>query len=210
MLVTGLVAAQVLALSGCSERVPIAAQVPAGATVLAFGDSLTFGTGAPVGSGYPEQLAQLTAWRVVNAGVPGATAVDSAPRLTAALERHRPALVIIGLGGNDLLRGIDEARIRTALQNMIELLDQARIPVVLVSVPRPSALAAVAGALSDHPLYEDLAASAGVPLFADAWSEILSTRALRSDRIHANAEGYRRFAQRLAEFARRAGILIDS
>jgi acyl-CoA hydrolase len=67
--------------------------------------------------------------------------------------------------------------------------------------------AALTGSLSDHPVYEELAAGLKLPLQRQGWSEVLADRGLRSDEIHANAEGYRRFALRVQASAREAGLI---
>ena len=80
------------------------AALPSGATVLALGDSLTYGTGATAETSYPVFLAAATHWNVINAGVPGHTAAEGCARIHALLAEHRPALVLVFLGGNDFLR----------------------------------------------------------------------------------------------------------
>ena len=79
------------------------------------------------------------------------------------------------------------------------------MPLVLIAEPKPS-LGALVGSLSDHPLYEELAEQYRVPLFAKGWSRILGDNGLKSDAIHANAEGYALFAQRLAAFLQEQGF----
>lgn len=56
-------------------------------------------------------------------------------------------------------------------------------------------------------MYEELAVELKLPLQRQGWSEVLADRSLRSDEIHANAEGYRRFAQRVQTSAREAGLI---
>jgi len=179
--------------------------VAAGATVLALGDSLTFGLGAAPEASYPEVLARLTGWKVVNAGVSGDTSAQALARLPALLEEHRPALVVVSIGGNDFLRRVPEA---TTLANVRSICQQSLASgaqVLLVGVPAFS-LAAAVGALSDHPLYGVLAKELKLPLHAGGWSAVLADPALRSDAIHGNAQGYGRFAQGLAEAARASGM----
>ena len=197
-------------LAGCGRRQPRARPVPRGATVLALGDSLTFGTGAPNDAAWPAVLAGLTGWNLINAGVPGDTSAQGLQRLPALLDEHRPALVLVGLGGNDFLRRLDANAARDNLRRICEASLAAGAQVLLIAVPRPTALAAFVGALDDHPLYAELAAALKLPLHAGdegGWAEVLGDARWRSDAIHANAEGYARFAQGLAARARRVGLL---
>lgn len=196
-----------LAPAACSRRAPRATPVPAGATVLALGDSLTHGTGAAPESSYPAELARLTGWQVVNAGVPGDTAAQGLERLPALLEAHHPALVIISLGGNDLLRRLPEDALRATLEQACAHATASGAQVLLVAVPRPSISAAFTGSLTDHPLYGELAERLKLPLQRQGWSEVLADERLRSDAIHANAEGYAEFARRLRATAVASGLI---
>jgi lysophospholipase L1-like esterase len=180
--------------------------VPAGSTVLALGDSLTYGTGAASDAAYPLRLAQLTGWKVVNAGVPGNTSTQARERLATLLAQHAPALVLLSIGGNDFLRQVPEAVTRQQIAAMLVEIRTAGSRAVLIAVPRPALAAALFGSLDDHPLYEALAGEANVPLFASGWSKVLSDAALKSDRIHANAAGYERFARDLHAFLREQGF----
>ena len=184
-----------------------ATPLPAGAPVLAFGDSVTFGTGAAPGEDYPTRLAAITGWNITNAGVPGDTAEAAKGRIRAALEQSAPALVIVELGGNDFLRRRPEGQIREDLRNILAEIRAARIPVVLVAVPRFSLLGAAVGALPDAELYEQLAEEEKVPLVPKVFARILSDPGLKSDQIHPNAEGYRQLAEGIAELLRDAGFL---
>lgn len=184
-------------LPGCQRRGPRHTALPPGSTVLALGDSLTYGTGAPPGQAYPDVLARLTGWQVVNAGVPGHTSAQALERTAALLAQHRPALLIVSIGGNDFLRGVSAERTREHIRAISAAAREAGVPVLLVAVPRPTLAAAVTRTLDDHPLYPELAAELGLPLHPNGWSEVLSDARLRSDRIHANAEGYAHFAQGL-------------
>ena len=124
----------------------------------------------------------------------------------AAFPAIQPKLVIISIGGNDFLRKFPEAETRANIAKIIEGVQKENIPTVLVGVPHLS-VGALFGHLSDHPLYQELAEQYKIPLFEGAWSEILSDEKLKSDQIHANAAGYKVFAERLEKFLREEGFL---
>lgn len=193
-------------LIGCSKP-PAQTAIPAGATVLAFGDSITHGTGAAQGEDWPTLLAAQTGWTLVNAGVPGDTAQAGKARIASLLSRHRPALVIVGLGGNDFLRRRPADQVQEDLRDILRQIKAAGIPVVMLAVPAPSLLAAVASHLSDAPLYQALAKEEGVVLVEDVISRVLSDGALKADAIHPNAEGYRRMAERIYESLQQSGFV---
>ena len=196
------------ALVACGKRKVTQLQaLTAGSVVLAFGDSITHGTGAAPEAAYPAQLAQLTGWNVVNGGVPGDTSAQALLRLPALLDEHRPALVIVSVGGNDLLRRLPEGDTVANLRRSIALARDAGAQVVLVAVPRPTLAASLGAGLSDHPLYDKLASELALPLHAGGWARVLGDEKLKSDSIHANAEGYSAFAQGLASTLRASGLL---
>jgi acyl-CoA thioesterase-1 len=201
-----LVAAAALALASCKRREPRLPPIAAGATVLALGDSITYGTGASPETSYPTVLATLSGWNVVNGGVPGDTSAQALARLPALLDEHKPALVLVSIGGNDLLRRLPDADVRANLERIVAAVRAAGAQPVLVGVPQPTLLAAASGSLDDHPLYADLAEQQRVPLLAGAWSKVLGDERLKSDRIHANAAGYRAFAHALHARLRELGI----
>lgn len=194
------------AITGCGRRVKLPA-VAAGATVLALGDSITFGTGAPAGTSYPSVLAQATGWNIVNAGVPGDTSEGALARLPALMQEHSPMLVLLGIGGNDFLRKVPDARTRANVRAICQQVMAAGVPLVLIGVPQFSLFAAAAKSLSDHPLYEEIAEDLKLPLHAGGWSAVLSDDNLKSDAIHANAQGYAQFAQGLLKTLKDVGLV---
>lgn len=182
------------------------ATVPAGQTVLALGDSVTFGTGAAPGEDWPTLLAAATGWRVVNAGVPGDTALAAQDRLPALLAEHRPALVIVEIGGNDFLRRRPAAEVKQDIRRLLQAARASGAQVVLVAVPALSLMAAVAGRPSDAPLYAELADEEQVALVPEVFSAVLGDPALRADAIHPNAAGYRQMAQGLLQRLKALGL----
>lgn len=201
LLLAGMASALVLA-AGCSKKAkPQGKTLPKEATLLCLGDSLTFGYGAAPGAAYPQQLEQLTGYVTQNAGVNGDTAEGALARLPALLQQNTPGLVLVSIGGNDFLRNMPLDRTRAALKSLVQTA-AASSQVVLVAQPKPVLLAAATGSLNDHEVYAEVAKETGTPLFSDGWSYVLSRGELRSDQIHANAEGYKVFAERLAAWLR--------
>ncbi len=171
--------------------------------VLAFGDSLTYGTGAAPGLGYPEQLARRTGLRVINAGRPGELSSAGVERLPALLERHRPALVLICHGGNDLLRLESGKTLQLNLSRMVKLAQASGAAVALIGVPRPGLL------LSVPTLYREVAEQAGVPLEAEALAELEGEETLKADAVHLNGAGYGALAAAVEVLLRKSGALPE-
>lgn len=110
--------------------------------ILVLGDSLSSGYGLPAGSGWVDLLqerlqAQKFPHQVVNASISGDTALGGRNRINSALATHRPAIVIVQLGGNDGLRGHSPEATRDNLAAIIEACRQARARVVLVGIRLP-------------------------------------------------------------------------
>ena len=198
-----LAAGGLLLLNGCGRK-SARPSLPRGSRVLALGDSLTAGFGASAGGDYPRRLADITGWQVINGGVSGDTSAQALARLPGLLQ-PKPGLALVCIGGNDFLRHIGEDETRANISRILQTLQTASVPAVLVAEPHFT-IGALVGSLSDHPLYGDLAETYRVPLLDGAWSEILGRRELRSDQIHANDEGYRLFAEKAADFLRRQGF----
>jgi lysophospholipase L1-like esterase len=182
----------VFLVSSCGYRAQIRPLAP-DAVILAFGDSITAGSGAGQGESYPAVLAGLIGRTVVNAGIPGDTTDGGLARLQSTLDEHRPALVILCLGGNDMLAHADQAGIVANLRAMIGMIKATGADVVLIGVPNPGIL------LSTAPFYEDLSREFGVPCECESVADILSSPGLKADQIHPNAAGYRRMAEAVAK-----------
>ena len=189
-----------LTLAACTDA-PQLAPIPADGVILSFGDSLTFGTGATRGQSYPDQLAKLTGRRVINAGVPGELSAAGAARLPGLLDQHRPDLLVLCHGGNDILRGYAGAKIQRNLLRMIQTARERDVAVVLIGVPERTLL------LHAAPLYEEVARHSQVPLENQIMVDVLGERDWKSDRIHPNAQGYRRIAEAIHRLLQDRGAL---
>ena len=190
-----------LAAAGCGDRARVAA-LPPGATVVALGDSLTYGTGATPDTSYPAFLAAATRWNVVNAGVPGDTAEAGCARLPPLVDEHRPALVLVFLGGNDILRQRAARALKDGLAACVRAAAAAGAPLVLLAVPTFG----VTG-FTDAAIVEDFAKDAKVPSLSPGLGKLLRDDAMRSDAIHLNAAGYRALAANVADELRRLGYV---
>jgi len=189
-----------LVLAAC-DRGPVLPQLGPQDVILAFGDSLTHGTGAGQDEAYPAVLARLTGRSVINAGVPGDTTTGGLERLPELLQEHRPRLVLLCLGGNDMLRQQPRATTESNLRQLVQAIRASGAEVVLIAVPEPRLF----GGAPDF--YERIAEDMQLPLEAEIFNDVLKDNRLKSDPIHANAAGYRVVAERLAEFLRETGAL---
>lgn len=196
------------AMLACTQTKLAVQPVPAGGEVLAFGDSLTQGLGAGASEAFPHLLAEQTGWNVVNAGVSGDTSAQALARLPRLLTQYQPALVIVGIGGNDFLRQQSAQAAQDNIETIVRACQEAHAQVLLVAMPEVNLLAS-AGWLKDHALYKAVANKLRVPLLEDAWSTVLSDERLRSDRVHANAQGYAQFTDLLVAQLRVVGLLAQ-
>jgi acyl-CoA thioesterase-1 len=215
---TVLICAGAMALAGCSENAEDATGVPAsGAAVgagddgpppipvmgeevriLAFGDSLFAGYGLEdaAGDSYPARLeAALRARgvnaRIVNAGVSGDTSAAGRQRLEFTLDaqQEKPDLFILELGGNDMLRGLEPAKVRENFTAMLDELEARGIPVLLFGMRAPPNYGPEYQQAFDA-LYGDLARQYDAALIPFWLEEIYQQPQLfQNDRIHPTVEG---------------------
>ncbi|QMT31615.1 arylesterase [Alysiella filiformis] len=192
-------------LAACGGNSKKYAKLGSGSTVLALGDSLTAGYGASKGADYPNQLAQITGWNVVNGGISGDTCEQALSRLPNLMAQHNPKLVLVSIGGNDFLRKLPESTTRNNITQIIKHIQAAKVPVVLVAIPYFTA-GALIGMVSEHELYDDLAKQHQIPLLKGVWADVLGDKSMKSDQIHGNDAGYRYFAEKMADFLKKQGL----
>ncbi len=161
--------------------------------VVALGDSLTVGYGLPAKDGFVPRLeAALAADGVsvviANAGVSGDTASGGLARLDWSLPPGTDA-VIVELGANDMLRGIDPQVTRDALDAILARLAQRHISVLLCGMRAAPNLGADYGRAFER-IYPELAAKYDVPLYPFFLDGVAADRTLTlSDGLHPNAAG---------------------
>jgi acyl-CoA thioesterase I len=188
-------------LNACGSDAPSISKLSNDAVILAFGDSLTHGNGAKEAESYPAVLQTLTGHKVINAGISGEESEPGLKRLPGALEQHKPQLLILCHGGNDLLRKKNIKKMESNIRNMIQLAKDKNIPVVMLGVPKPGLF------LSSFEVYKTIADTTGVVFIEDVIPEVLGDNALKSDTVHPNKEGYRVMAESIYSVLKESGAI---
>jgi acyl-CoA thioesterase-1 len=177
-------------------------------TVFALGDSLTAGYGLPEADGL---VPQLNAWlaakgaeiTVLNGGVSGDTSAGGLSRLDWSLTPEVDAMIVT-LGGNDLLRGLQPQVTRTNIDAILANAQTRDLPVLLIGMEAPSNFGPAYKEAFDR-LYPDLAAQYGASLI-DSYFGLIDPDAsdpgqiapfMQPDGIHPNADGVRRAVESL-------------
>jgi acyl-CoA thioesterase-1 len=163
-------------------------------TVLVFGDSLSAGYGVNAGHGWVALLSQKlrtqnSPYQVVNASVSGETTAGGLTRLPAALDRYRPAIVLIELGANDGLRGQPVDVMRANLEKMVDLSRAAHATPVLFEMRIPPNYGPVYVNLFAK-TFGDIAAAKQTPLvpFFLGGIALEGTQWFQEDGIHPSVE----------------------
>ncbi len=185
-------------------------------TILALGDSLTQGYGLAQEDGFVPQLQDWlrendVAAKVINAGVSGDTTAGGASRVDWSLTPEVGAM-IVALGGNDMLRGLDPGEARANLRTILEVAQGRELPVLLVGMQAPTNFGPDYKAAFDA-MYPELSQEFGALYFESFFkglgegdpSELQGY--FQSDGIHPNAEGVARIVEAMgpavAELAER-------
>ena len=208
---------QALLTAGCDRPAPApaptpaatataAAQRPAGPErlVLAFGDSLYAGYGLDRGQSLPDAI-QARLRReginatIVNAGVSGDTTAAGLQRLGFVLDNlpRKPDLVLLGLGGNDVLRQLPVAETRANMTAMLDELHRRGLKVVLTGMKAPPNLGADYVAAFDR-IWPDLAKRDEAGLYPFVLDGVIGDpKLMQADRVHPNRAGVARIADRV-------------
>ncbi len=169
-------------------------------TILAFGDSLTQGYGLPESDGF---VPQLQRWldangaddvTLINAGVSGDTTAGGLSRIAWSLDDSVDG-VIVALGGNDVLRGLQPDQIRANLDGILTEIDKRDLPVILAGLPAPPNYGSEYQT-AFRAIFPDLAEKHGAIYYksflgglGDGRNMLQVMGLFQSDGIHPNAEG---------------------
>ena len=163
------------------------------AAILVLGDSLSGAYGINTNQGWVALLQQQISnegygYRVINASVSGDTTRTGLSRIEAALQEHKPEIVIIALGGNDGLRGLAFSEIENSLANIIQRCQKDNARVLLTGVRLPPNYGPVYNE-KFAALYQGLSERYDVPLVPRMLDQVAENRELmQQDGIHPTAE----------------------
>jgi acyl-CoA thioesterase-1 len=179
--------------------------------VVAFGDSLYAGYNLDQGKGLAPVLERTLVRRgikaqVVNAGVSGDTSAAGRSRLAFTLDGlpRKPDLLLLGLGGNDMLRGLEPKETRANMEAILEEARRRGIPVLMTGIiASPNMGPDYAAAF--NPIYPELARQYGAALYPFMLDGVIGNRALLlPDGIHPNDAGVEKIVARLEPAVERA------
>jgi lysophospholipase L1-like esterase len=191
-----LLVAAIVLVAACTAKTKQQA-LPAASEVLALGDSLTQGAGVKREQAWPDLLARKTGWVVINGGVNGDTSEQALQRLPGLLDEYNPVLVLVTLGGNDMLRNIPQQQTIANLQRILALIRAHGAKPVMLATPNPSPMRAVFQNLAAPDFYRKIAEAQHVPLIEDAIADVLSDPKLKGDALHPNAAGHVLLAEKI-------------
>ena len=174
--------------------------------LLAFGDSLIAGYGLPKKDGFSDQLEAVfnhagTRLKVINAGVSGDTSAGGLSRIDWALGSN-PDAILLELGANDSLRGIDPKITKTNLQKIITKLEKRGVPILFAGMVAPPNMGKEYG-LEFEKVYLELAEVNKVifyPFFLEGVAGVPELN--QEDGIHPNKEGVLKIVETIAPFVR--------
>jgi acyl-CoA thioesterase-1 len=171
--------------------------------IVAFGDSLTAGLGVAAEEAYPARLQrrldeQGLRYRVINAGVSGDTTAGGVRRVDWVL-KSRPDLVILELGGNDGLRGLNLDETKANLERIIKRCQDASVTVILAGMKLPPNYGGeyTKGFEAIYPALAKQYRLTLIPFFLDGVAGSASLN--QADGIHPTREGYRIIADKVME-----------
>ncbi|MBU1288722.1 MAG: arylesterase [Alphaproteobacteria bacterium] len=173
--------------------------------VVMLGDSLTAGFGLAPADALPEQVEALLLEAspeidVINAGVSGDTSAGGLARYDWSVGSAKPDLLVIVLGANDYLNGVDPERTRTNIAAIIERAQSSRIDILLVSVSPRSSAEDDPKAAEFAAIFRELATTYDVGLYEGLVDKIQDRpELLLQDGLHPTAEGVKVIAAPLAE-----------
>jgi len=163
--------------------------------IVVFGDSLSYGKGAAREESYPALLEKSLGRPVINLGRNGETAANAVRRLEEVLAEN-PYMVLIEFGGNDLMRSVPFDQTISAMQEMVDAVQNAGAIAVIVDTGGSSLMNRYSKA------YKQISREKGAVFVPGILNGVMGKRNLMSDQIHPNAVGYKLIAEKIEKAIR--------
>ena len=161
--------------------------------ILVLGDSISSAYGIDKEQGWVALLqqrldSQYPGWEVINASVSGDTTRTGLKRLAPALDAHRPAILIVELGGNDGLRGLPFSEIRESLSSIVETARQRDVQVLLAGIRLPPNYGEAYNSIFTG-IYSEVAGKYDISLVPQLMYQVAEkSELMQEDGIHPTAE----------------------
>ena len=166
-------------------------------TIVAFGDSLTAGYRLPLNESYPATLEKAIAAsgkmaKVINAGVSGETSRGNLER-AEFIRKQNPDMIILGIGGNDALRGLSIQEFEQNFSKTIEILSAGTSsPKIFILRMQAPENAGKEYKVSFDAVYTDVSKKYSLPIIDFLIPEVFLNQSLMlDDGIHPNKDGYK-------------------
>jgi len=170
-------------------------------SILVLGDSISAGYGIATGEGWVDWLQKkLDGHKVYNESISGDTSAGGVARIDKALERYRPDLVLLQLGGNDGLRGLSPAEMKANLTEIIRRVRGSGAKVLLLGMKIPPNYGKRYVDMF-YAIYPQVAAELDVPLVPFILEEVaLDPDKMQADGLHPNAKAQPIIADKIAGY----------
>lgn len=159
--------------------------------IVFFGNSITAGQGADIGKDFPTLVGKNLNVPVVNAGISGNTTADALKRIDKDVIDKNPSIVVVELGGNDLLQGVNVNVTKRNFDLILTKIKSTNAKIVILGIKF----------YLFKGLYEtdlqNFAKKYNAVLVPDIMEGIIGDQNLKHDDIHPNAKGYRKIADKL-------------
>lgn len=175
-------------------------------SILLFGDSIVAGYGLSGGQALSVKVQEYFdansdyQVKVINGGVSGETTSGGRGRLGFMLDKHKPNILLIALGGNDLLRGIAPVQVQDNVDAMLQIASEKGVPTILSAVVAPGNYGSVYQKQFNS-IYPTMAEKYNVPLYPFLLEKVYGKKEfMMRDGIHPNAYGIQIIANDLAPY----------
>lgn len=158
-------------------------------TIVCFGDSLTEGKGANPGGTYPDFLQKMTNIPVVNLGVSGNTSIQGLLRIDEVINQ-KSFLILVEFGANDFFKKVPMAETKQTIETIVDKLQATGATVVLVATEDTQ--------LPDlYNTLKKISKDKKTKFIDGMLNDIWDNRALFSDNLHPNSDGYKIVAEKI-------------